>query len=178
MKAGIEHRVPLSDAALTVLERVRARRDESGLTFPFPARPQRPLNDMTLPKVLGDTGLPDRVTVHGFRSSFRDWAAEQTDAPDVVMELSLARYTDPATCRPVGDNGLRGRSHYKEQVAWKPSWPGTLGFRTEVGYIDADSFIPSIRNSSCRPGADHKLSSTSRLLPLVQRRPGSGTRPP
>ena len=90
MKAGIEHRVPLSDAALTVLERVRSLREESGLIFPSPSRPRRPMSDMTLTKVLRDTGLADRATVHGFRSSFRTWASERTDAPHAVMELSLA----------------------------------------------------------------------------------------
>ena len=90
MKAGIEHRVPLSNAALTVLERVRSLRDESGLIFPSPSRPRRPMSDMTLTKVLRDTGLAERATVHGFRSSFRTWASEQTDTPHAVMELSLA----------------------------------------------------------------------------------------
>ena len=50
MKAGIEHRVPLSNAALKVLERVRSLRDESGLIFPSPSRPRRPMSDMTLTK--------------------------------------------------------------------------------------------------------------------------------
>ena len=48
------------------------------------------MSDMTLTKVLRDTGLADRAAVHGFRSSFRDWAAEQTDASHAAMELSLA----------------------------------------------------------------------------------------
>ena len=45
---------------------------------------------MTLTKVLRDTGLAERATVHGFRSSYRTWDSEQTDAPHAVMELSLA----------------------------------------------------------------------------------------
>ena len=48
------------------------------------------MSDMTLTKVLRSTGLADRATVHGFRSSFRDWAAECTNAPHAVMELALA----------------------------------------------------------------------------------------
>ena len=90
MKAGVDHRVPLSDAALAVLDGARSLRDESDLIFPSPARPRRPMSDMTLTKVLRDTGLADRATVHGFRSSFRTWASEETDAPHAVMELSLA----------------------------------------------------------------------------------------
>ena len=90
MKGGVEHRVPLSGAALAVLDEVRPLQDESGLVFPSPARPGRPMSDMTLTKLLQATGLAERATVHGFRSSFRDWAAECTNAPHAVMELSLA----------------------------------------------------------------------------------------
>ena len=48
------------------------------------------MSDMTLTKVLRDGGLADRATVRGFRSSFRRWAAERTNAEHAVMELSLA----------------------------------------------------------------------------------------
>ena len=65
-------------------------RDGSGLIFPSPMRPGQTLSDMTLTKVLRATGLAEKATVHGFRSSFRDWAAECTSAPHAVMELSLA----------------------------------------------------------------------------------------
>ena len=109
MKTGIEHRIPLSDAALTVLERVRSLRDESDLIFPSPARPRRPMSDMTLTKVLRDAGLADRATVHGFRSSFRDWAAEQTDAPHAVMELSLAHTVETAVEQAYARSDLLAR---------------------------------------------------------------------
>ena len=90
MKGGVEHRVPLSCAASTVLEQADLLRDGSGLIFPSPARPGLPMSDMTLTKVLRTTGLAGRATVHGFRSTFRDWAAECTNSPHAVMELSLA----------------------------------------------------------------------------------------
>ena len=90
MKAGQDHRVPLSDAALAVLDRARDLRDGSDLIFPSPRRPGQELSDMTLTKVLRTTGFAERATVHGFRSSFRDWAAEKTSAPHAVMELALA----------------------------------------------------------------------------------------
>ena len=76
MKAGAEHRVPLSDAALAVLEQARPLRDDSGLVFRSPTRRGKSLSDMALTKILRDNGLSDRATVHGFRSSFRDWAAD------------------------------------------------------------------------------------------------------
>ncbi|MCY4584229.1 MAG: tyrosine-type recombinase/integrase [Chloroflexi bacterium] len=90
MKAGIEHRVPLSDAALELLGQARVLRDGSGLIFPSSVKAGHPMSDMTLTQVLRKTGLAERSTVHGFRSAFRDWAAECTSAPHAVMELSLA----------------------------------------------------------------------------------------
>ena len=90
MKAGVEHRVPLSDAVLTVLEQAQILRDGSDLIFPSSIKRATPLSDMALTKVLRTTGLAIRTTVHGFRSSFRDWASECTNTAHAVMELSLA----------------------------------------------------------------------------------------
>ena len=80
----------LSDAALQVLDQARALDDGSGLVFPSPRTRGRPMSDMTLTKILRTTGLADRTVVHGFRSSFRDWAGERTNAAHAVMELCLA----------------------------------------------------------------------------------------
>ena len=71
MKAGREHRVPLSEQALDVLQEVRSLDDSSGLIFPSPMKLGRELSDMTLTKVLRCTGLAERATVHGFRTSFK-----------------------------------------------------------------------------------------------------------
>jgi integrase len=89
MKAGAEHRVPLSDSAVEVLEQAQALDDGSGLVFPSALKPGRCLSDMTLTKLLRDTGLAGRATVHGMRSSFRDWAAE-TGQPREIAEAALA----------------------------------------------------------------------------------------
>lgn len=90
MKAGRQHVVPLSPPALAVLERAKEWRTDTGPeAYIFPGeRTGRPVSDMALTMVLRrmDTG----VTAHGFRSSFRDWAAECTDFPREVAELSLA----------------------------------------------------------------------------------------
>ncbi len=86
MKAGDEHRVPLSDSALSVLSETQAIADESGLLFPS-AR-GKPMSDVTLSKLLRENNVP--AVPHGFRSSFRDWAAEQTSFPRAVMEAALA----------------------------------------------------------------------------------------
>ena len=61
-----------------------------GLVFPSPSRPGKTLSDMTLTKLLRDSGLSDRATVHGFRTSFRTWASERTSVPHAVCEMALA----------------------------------------------------------------------------------------
>ena len=89
MKSGTEHRVPLSKAALTVLEQARTLDDGSGVVFPSPLKRGCPLSDMAMTKLLRDNKLADRATVHGFRSSFRDWCAE-TGKPRELAEAALA----------------------------------------------------------------------------------------
>ena len=90
MKAGIEHRVPLSTQAIDVLNMAQPLRDESGLVFPSPQRRKSQMSDMTLTKVLRSVGLAERATVHGFRSSFKDWTLERTDTPWAVSEAAPA----------------------------------------------------------------------------------------
>jgi integrase len=88
MKVGKEHVVPLSAAAIDVLERARQFHAPCS-NLVFPGRDvRRPLSDMTLLKILRCADLP--YTVHGFRSAFRDWAAEQTNYPGEVAEAALA----------------------------------------------------------------------------------------
>ena len=86
MKAGREHRVPLQDRALAILKEARPLGCRSGLVFPVASG--NPLSNMTYGKLLQRLGVD--CVPHGFRSSFRDWAAEQTDTPHAVMEAALA----------------------------------------------------------------------------------------
>ena len=97
MKAGMEHRVPLSRQALDLLHDASASGDATGLVFPSPLKPGSPLSDMTLTKVLRSVGLAERATVHGFRSSFKNWTLEQTDTPWAVSEAALAHSLGNAT---------------------------------------------------------------------------------
>lgn len=106
MKANVEHRIPLSDAALDVLEQARMLNDGSGLIFPSPVRQGRSMSDMTLVKMLRDNGLAERTTVHGFRSAFRDWASEKTNTDHAVMELSLAHQVGGAVERAYARSDL------------------------------------------------------------------------
>ena len=89
MKSGREHIVPLPEAALGVLEAVKPFRNGRAGDIVFPGLSGRPMSDMTLTKALRAAGV-ERATVHGFRSSFRDWAAEQTNMPGDVVEAALA----------------------------------------------------------------------------------------
>lgn len=87
MKAGREHRVPLSDAALAIL-RAMAEVRQGAHVFPG-ARAGRPLSQMAMLMLLRRMGRGD-LTVHGFRSAFSDWCAEQTNFPAEVREMALA----------------------------------------------------------------------------------------
>ncbi len=87
MKGGREHRVPLSDAALVIVEMMAAIRSGD---FVFPGgKAKRPLSNMAFLMLLRRIGRSD-LTTHGFRSSFRDWAAERTTFPAEVAEMALA----------------------------------------------------------------------------------------
>lgn len=92
MKAGREHRVPLSSAALEVLESAEGL--DANLLFPG-SRSSKPMSDMTLSAVLKRLSVP--VTVHGFRSTFRDWVSEQTSYPRELAEKALAHTVGDAT---------------------------------------------------------------------------------
>ena len=97
-KNGREHRQPLSDQAVAVLEKSRALH-AGDLIFPSPVKPGEPLSAMTLTKVLRDTGLAERAVVHGFRSSFRSWASEATNADFATAELCLGHSVGSAVER-------------------------------------------------------------------------------
>ena len=86
MKAKRDHRVPLSGRALAILHDVQRLSDGTGLVFR--SLRGKPLSNMTLSKVIKELGIA--AVRHGFRSSFRDWAAERTSTPREVVEAALA----------------------------------------------------------------------------------------
>jgi integrase len=86
MKAGKEHRIPLSDRVVEIIKAL-PRLVDNDLVFPAPRKGV--LSDMTLGAVLKRMGRPD-LTAHGFRSTFRDWAGETTAYPREVIEHALA----------------------------------------------------------------------------------------
>ncbi len=88
MKAGLEHRVPLSPRSLTILERAQGLAD--GGPYVFPGRKaSRPLSNMVFLMALRRMERSE-LTAHGFRSTFRDWAAERTNFARAVCESALA----------------------------------------------------------------------------------------
>ena len=94
MKAGKLHRVPLSRRASAVLSEARSLSEGEGIVFPAP-RSGGIISDMAFTQMLRRLDLD--FVPHGLRSTFRDWAAEQTDAPHAVMETALAHTVGNAT---------------------------------------------------------------------------------
>ena len=88
MKGGEEHRVPLSDAAMAVIRRIEHC---TGLLFPM-------ASDKSLARLRSSLGY-GHITTHGFRSTFRDWAAERTNFPREIAEKALAHRVGDETER-------------------------------------------------------------------------------
>ncbi len=101
MKANREHRVPLTARMVEILNEMaqlpEKTREENALVFPG-QKSGKPMSDMTLAAVLKRMKI-DNVTVHGFRSSFRDWAGELTDFPREIAEAALAHIVGDTTER-------------------------------------------------------------------------------
>ena len=95
IKSGREHRVPLTTAALDVLREAAAYRDRSGLVFP--SMTGKVMSDATVGKLLRENDVS--AVPHGFRSSFRQWAAERTNIPREVAEFALAHVVGDAAER-------------------------------------------------------------------------------
>ncbi len=97
MKAKREHRVPLCGRALVILDAARALGDGNPLVFPMQSG--RAISASTLPKMLQYHAIA--AVPHGFRSSFRDCAAERTDHPGEVIEAALAHVIQNKVERPM-----------------------------------------------------------------------------
>jgi integrase len=89
MKARKEHRVPLTARALAILRDVERNRPPGSVYVFAGGKVGKPLSNMAMIELLRRMGRAD-ITVHGFRSTFRDWAAERTSFPSEVVEMALA----------------------------------------------------------------------------------------
>ncbi|WP_236020712.1 tyrosine-type recombinase/integrase [Devosia sediminis] len=118
MKEGRLHRVPLTNAAIEVLQSVKLK-DRTPEDWVFRGqRPGRPLSDMSITAVL--RRLKVDVHVHGFRSTFRDWVAETTNHPGEVAEAALSHAVGDATERAYrrGDALEKRRSLMEDWAAF------------------------------------------------------------
>lgn len=98
MKRGREHRVPLTTAAMEILEAVRPLTGGEAAALVFPGQTRRPMGPEALEMLRRRMGAGD-YTTHGFRSSFRDWAGEETNAPREIAEACLAHEVGSAVER-------------------------------------------------------------------------------
>ncbi len=114
MKAGREHRVPLSDMALAIVGQMEAIR--SGEFVFAGGKAGRPISNMAMLMLLRRMGRGD-LTAHGFRSSFRDWAAERTGFPAEVAEMALAHTVADSVERAYRRGDLFQKRH-QIMAAW------------------------------------------------------------
>lgn len=99
MKAGREHRVPLSGRAVEILDAVAPLAQEDADAVVFPASNGKPLSDGAFSALFKRLGVHGQFTPHGFRSSFRDWAGEVSTFPREVAEAALAHTVGDETER-------------------------------------------------------------------------------
>jgi integrase len=120
MKARREHRVPLSPAAIALLERAKELKGDCV----FPGRtPEAPLSNMALLMLLGRMNRGD-ITTHGFRSTFRDWAAECTSFPNEVIEAALAHTIESKT-----EAAYRRTDFFEKRRELMSAWAAYCGTR-------------------------------------------------
>jgi len=122
MKAGREHRVPITTEMERLLDLVEPLRGEGDYLFQG-ARPKQPLSGMAMTMLLRRMKVD--VTVHGFRSAFRDWVGEETDFASEIAEAALAHVVGDATERAYrrGDALERRRKLMEAWAAYLASSP-------------------------------------------------------
>ena len=142
MKAARAHRIPLSDGAMAVLEKLATARTGD---FVFPGlRADRPLSNMAMEMVLRRMKA-EHVTVHGFRSAFRDWAGNETHFPREIAEAALAHV--------IGD---KAEQAYRRSDALEKRRALMQAWADHCAPGETDNVIPLRRAEgviSARPGA-------------------------
>lgn len=122
MKAGAEHKVPLSDWACEILEARRQERyDPEALVFPGAKGGK--MSNMAMTMLLRRMGYDD-ITVHGFRSAFRDWAGEETDFEHETVEMALAH-----SVRSKAERAYRRGRALRKRVELMTVWAEYCGQR-------------------------------------------------
>ena len=130
MKAGREHRVPLTDAALTLIRALPPPPADVGDSHVFAAaRPGRGLSSMAALMLLRRMKRSD-LTAHGFRSTFRDWAAERTNFPREIAEAALAH-----TLRDKSEAAYRRSDLFEKRAKLMEAWGQFCGKTPAVGDV-------------------------------------------
>jgi integrase len=127
MKGGKEHRVPLSSPALAVLNSFGMNHENERI---FPGiKKFRPLSNMALLALLRRMGYGD-LTVHGFRSTFREWTAERTNFPREVAEMALAHAVSDKV-----EAAYRRGDLFEKRRQLMNAWARYCGTKTEIGNV-------------------------------------------
>ena len=121
MKAGRPHKVPLSAQAVAVLAEARKLGNGTGLVFPSPYASDKPVSVVGLLRVLETNGIDS--TVHGFRTSFRQWALEQPGTSFAAAELALAHTLGG----PVAQSYLRDADLLAQRRVLMQAWGDYIG---------------------------------------------------
>ena len=144
MKAGREHRVPLSALAVALLRALEPLRGEGPYVFPGQRR-GKPLSNMAMDMMLRRMG--SEVTVHGFRSTFRDWAGEETDHPREVAEAALAHTVGDAT-----ERAYRRGDALAKRRRLMDDWAAYCGLSVQVPATEDDGSVHQSDEQE-RPGS-------------------------
>jgi integrase len=142
MKAGKEHRVPLSPRCIEILTEAKRIKREDDLLFPG-EKANKPLSNMTFTQILRRAEVD--AVAHGFRSSFRDWAAEQTNFPNEVGEHALAH-----TVKNKVEAAYKRTDLYNKRIELMNAWASyaTAGTIATLGKVAAS---PAIALSNAKP---------------------------
>ena len=165
MKTSREHRVPLSTRALAVLGEAKALAGGSGLVFPSPTGKQH--SRAAISKLVQQLGIG--AVPHGFRSSFRDWAAECTDAPREVCELALAHVNTNAVEAAYRRSDLFERRR-ELMEAWAAFLSGSGTREVTVGPVNSRGVVPAgARTGRREPGRRIQAFDFRAAIPLPVR---------
>ena len=155
MKAQREHRVPLCDAAIELLQKLPRTKDAKDIDLVFPGTKGQPLSDMSLTAVMRRMEL-DAVP-HGFRSSFRDWAGDRTDFPRDLAEFALAHAIESKT-----EEAYRRGDALERRRIMMTAWSTFIGYPSSV--TAPDSAGHSARHNSDEPSDPSHTQPTQHVV--------------
>jgi integrase len=143
MKARVVHEVPLSPAAIAVLEQVRPLLGSADDGYVFPGhRRGSPISRMSMPMLMRRMEM-GRFTVHGFRSTFRDWAGDCTNFARELIEAALAHMIENKA-----ERAYRRSTAFEKRERLMAAWPATVIDRRPA---PTDRWPPRTLQNRCVP---------------------------